>query len=112
MRQEDEQVRLLLRTRVIRLNELVTGIAVGLCAGLVLFCATNFLVLKGGDVVGPHLALLGQVFIGYRVTFVGSFIGFFYALISFGLIGYCGAKIYNWIAAINLRRQNQNKRVE
>ena len=25
--------------------------------------------------VGPHLALLGQYFIGYRVSFVGSLIG-------------------------------------
>lgn len=106
MRQEDEQVRRLLKTRVIRLNETVTGLSIGLLAGVVLFCATIILVLKGappGQPVGPHLELLNQVFIGYHVTFLGSLIGFAYALVSGGIIGYCGAKVYNWIAALNQR---------
>jgi Mg/Co/Ni transporter MgtE len=101
---EDEQVRRLLRTRVIRLNEWVTGISIGLIAGIILFLATNYLILKGGPVVGPHLALLGQVFIGYRVSFIGSLIGFVYALLSGTIVGYCGAKLYNGIAAINQRK--------
>ena len=42
-----------------------------------LFIATNWLVIKGGERVGPHLQLLSQYFIGYRVTFLGSFIDFF-----------------------------------
>jgi hypothetical protein len=54
------------------------GIASGLLAGLGIFAATNWLVLKGGEVPGQHLALLGQYFIGYRVTFVGSWIGLVY----------------------------------
>jgi hypothetical protein len=100
MHPEDEQVRRLLRTR---LNEWVTGLSIGVIAGVLLFIATNYLILKGGSVVGPHLALLGQVFIGYRVTFLGSLIGFVYALLAGTLLGYCGAKLYNWIAAINQR---------
>ena len=45
-----------------------------------LFVATNWLVLKGGaPVVGPHLALLGQFFIGYRSRSLGSLIGFAWA---------------------------------
>jgi len=68
--------------------------------GLGVFIATNILVLKGGEVVGPHLALLGQYFIGYRVTFLGSLIGLAYGLvIGFG-IGYGVAFLYNWIAAL------------
>jgi len=105
MHQEDEQIRRLLKTRVIRLNEVVTGVSVGLIAGTLLFFATNILVLKGGNVVGPHLELLNQVFIGYRVTFLGSFIGFAYALVAGGIMGYCGAKMYNWIAAMNAKRE-------
>jgi hypothetical protein len=84
-------------TRALHLNAMVQGIVTGLVAGLGLFIATNWLVLKGGDVVGPHLALLGQFFVGYSVTFVGSLIGFGYA---FGLgyaVGYMVARTYNLI---------------
>jgi len=86
------------RTRVIRLNAGVLGIVFGLLAGILLFVLTNVLVLKGGTVVGPHLALLSQVFVGYRVTLVGSFIGFAYAA-AFGWgTGYLGATLYNVVA--------------
>ncbi|MGH9959169.1 MAG: hypothetical protein ACREBC_18910, partial [Pyrinomonadaceae bacterium] len=64
------------------------------------FVATNWLVLKGGDPVGPHLALLGQFFIGYRVTFVGSLIGFVYGFLSGFTLGYVIATLYNWIVTI------------
>jgi hypothetical protein len=69
-------------TRLLRLNAAVHGLVTGLVAGLGLFIATNWLVLKGGEVVGPHLALLGQFFVGYRVTFVGSLIGLSVTVLS------------------------------
>ena len=84
-------------TRLLRLNATVQGIVTGLMVGLAIFIATNWLVLKGGEVVGPHLALLGQFFIGYRVTFVGSLIGFAYGFIVGFLIGYSVARMYNWL---------------
>jgi hypothetical protein len=84
-------------TRLLRLNAIVHGLVTGLVAGLGLFVATNWLILKGGEVVGPHLALLGQFFIGYRVTFVGSVIGFAYAFICGFVGGYVIARIYNWL---------------
>jgi hypothetical protein len=86
---------------VIRLNEWITGITTGVVAALVLFCATNYLVLKGGEVVGPHLALLGQVFIGYKVTFIGSLIGAAYTFVTGTLVGYGAAKVYNLIAGMS-----------
>jgi hypothetical protein len=92
-------------TRLLRLNATIYGIVTGLVAGLGLFVATNLLVLKGGDVVGPHLALLGQFFIGYRVTFVGSLIGFAYAFVSGFATGYCVAWLYNWIAEFREARR-------
>jgi hypothetical protein len=82
-------------TRLLRLNATVHGVVTGLVAGLVVFLATNFLVLKGGKVVGPHLGLLGQYFIGYRVTFVGSLIGFGYAFVCGFVGGYIVARLYN-----------------
>jgi hypothetical protein len=90
-------------TRLLRLNATVQGVVTGIVAGLGVFIATNWLVLKGGDVVGPHLGLLGQFFIGYRVTFVGSLIGFAYAFVTGFVIGYFVARIYNWIADIRDR---------
>lgn len=94
-----EQKRLedIVLTRLVRLNALVQGVVTGLLAGLGIFFATNWLVLKGGDEVGPHLALLGQFFIGYEVTFFGSLIGFAYGFLSGFVAGYFVASIYNWI---------------
>jgi len=94
----------LVLTRVMRLNAIVQGVVTGLVAGLAIFIATNWLVIKGGTVVGPHLALLGQFFIGYRVTFIGSLIGFAYGFVlGFG-VGYGVARTYNWLAEVRERR--------
>ena len=93
----------LVLTRLMRLNATVQGLVTGLVAGLGIFIATNWLIVKGGTVVGPHLALLGQFFIGYRVTFVGSLVGFAYAFVlGFG-VGYGVARIYNWLVVIRER---------
>ena len=74
--QTDQDLEKVIRTRLLRLNATVHGIVFGLVFGLIIFLATNFLVLKGGGVVGPNMSLLNQFFLGYRVTFGGSFIGF------------------------------------
>ncbi len=84
--------------RIIRLEAIVQGLVVGLIAGLAIFVATNWLRLKGGSVVGPHLALLGQFFIGYDVTFVGSVIGFGYGFGCGFVAGYTASVIYNRVA--------------
>ena len=84
---------------VLLLNAKVLGLALGLILALAIFVATNWLIIKGGDRVGPHLILLSQYFIGYRVTFLGSLIG---AVYGFTLGTICGALlgwIYNKIAA-------------
>lgn len=82
-------------TRLLRLNVAVCGLLTGLLAGLAVFIATNWLVLKGGNVVGPHLSLLGQFFIGYRVTFLGSLIGFAYAFVCGFVAGFFISWMYN-----------------
>jgi hypothetical protein len=92
-------------TRVVRLNAKIQGIVTGLLAGLGLFIATNWLVLKGGKLVGKHLSLLGQFFIGYQVTLLGSFIGFAYAFVCGFVMGYSVAWMYNWIAD---RKESRN----
>ena len=92
---------------ILWLNTKVLGLVLGLLLGLVIFTATNLVVVKGGHilpsgeyVIGPHLQLLSQLFIGYKVSFLGSVIGFLYGLaigtISGSLIGYIYNKIVDF----------------
>jgi len=83
---------------VIVLNEKLLGTVLGILFGSMLFLATNFLILKGGEHVGPHLALLSVFFPGYRVTFFGSLIGFFYMFVLGFIIGIVIGAVYNKIA--------------
>jgi hypothetical protein len=98
MTTDTKDLEALVLVRVVRLNATVAGLVTGFLAGLALFIATNWLVLKGGPVVGPHLALLGQYFIGYRVTFVGSLIGFVWAFAVGFVVGAAVVAIYNRLA--------------
>jgi hypothetical protein len=100
MARDENQLEKVVLTRLLRLNATVQGFVTGTIAGLVVFIATNWLVLKGGYVVGPHLSLLGQFFIGYEVTFVGSLIGFAYGFGCGFIGGYLVARMYNWIVGL------------
>ena len=89
---------------ILRLNAKILGLVLGILIGLFIFIATNWLVIKGGHVapngeyvVGPHLQLLSQFFIGYRVSFLGSIIGFFYGFAVGTLCGSAIGWIYNKI---------------
>ena len=106
----EEKLEDVVRTRLLRLNATVQALVVGILTGLLIFVATNWLVLKGGHVgpqgepiVGPHLSLLSQFFIGYRVTFLGSLIGFAYGFVSGFLVGYFVAMVYNMV--VDLREK-------
>ena len=97
MTQNEEPLEKLVVIQVMRLNAPILGLVLGLLFGLTIFVATNILVVKGGDVIGPHLALLGEFFWGYGVTFVGSLVGFLYGF-SYGfIVGYIFARLYNWL---------------
>jgi hypothetical protein len=98
MTQDQRALEEVLLVRLLYLNAKVQGVVAGLLVGLAVFVATNWLVLKGGNVVGPHLSLLSQYFIGYRVTFLGSFIGFTYGFALGFVGGYGAARLYNAIA--------------
>jgi len=90
---------------VLQLNAKIWGLVCGLLFGLAIFIATNWLVIKGGHidavtgeyVVGPHLELLSQFFIGYRVSFFGSIIGFLWGFALGTLGGALIGLIYNKI---------------
>jgi hypothetical protein len=109
MADNEKSLEKLVLTRLLRLNATVQGVVTGLVAGLCIFIATNWLILKGGNVVGPHLSLLGQFFIGYRVTFVGSLIGLAYAFVCGFVIGYGVTSLYNHIVDLKERKPPAHK---
>ena len=84
-----------LRRGLLRLNARAWGIGFGMLLGVGLFLATNILVVRGGENVGEHLSLLGIYFPGYRVTFVGSLIGFVYAFVVGYALGRVIGMVYN-----------------
>ena len=90
----------IIRKAVVRLNGHILGFVLAMIGALIIFLATNWLVLKGGEVVGPHMGLLDQFFIGYSVTFVGSLIGAAYAFLIGYLSGLFIAWIYNWVISL------------
>ena len=99
-----------LKRSIVMLNSKVLGLVLGFLLGLIIFVATNWLLIKGPETgpdgvsaVGPNLELLGQFFIGYTVSFWGSIVGFLY---GFGLGTIAGAGmgiIYN--ALVNRKKR-------
>ncbi len=90
--------------QLVRLHARVQGIATGVVAAVVIFVATNWLVIKGGETVGQHLGLLGQYFIGYRVSFLGSLVGAAYGFVVGFALGYIVSRIYNLCAGLRDKR--------
>ena len=100
MRMDDADLERLLEQRLVRVNAFSFGLAAGLLAGLGLFLATNWLLLKGGTPLGPHLGLLSQYFVGYQVSFAGSLVGFAYAFVLCFATAYAGAWLYNRVSQL------------
>lgn len=86
----EEQI---LKKAVLRLNGHILGFVLGFIGALIIFVATVWLVIKGGENVGAHLGLLGHFFIGYDVTYTGSFIGAAYGFVT----GYLSGLVIGWI---------------
>lgn len=103
MNRMDKAEEEIIQRAVIRLNGNIIGFVLGSVMALIIFAATNWLVIKGGDVVGPHLSLLGQFFIGYSVTFAGSLIGALYGFFAGYLSGLLVGWIYNAVLSLSRR---------
>lgn len=84
--------------RMLRIDATLWGITAGLLFGIGLFVATNWLVIRGGQQVGKHLGLLSHYFIGYKVTFVGSLIGFAWAFVTGFVAIWLLVSVYNFVA--------------
>lgn len=89
----------LIESAMARLRASVLSLTFGLLSGTGLALATLWLVVQGGDTVGPHLGLLSNYFPGYTVTWGGAVLGFFYGAVTGAVVGGAVAWIYNSVAA-------------
>ena len=96
MAEDEPTIEKIVMTKLMRLNAAVSGLVTGTIFGLVIFVATNWLLIKGGEPIGPHLALLGQFFLGYTVSFAGSLVGLLYGFGTGFILGYAVAFLYNF----------------
>jgi hypothetical protein len=93
-----------------RIDKPAFATAIGTVSGLLIFIVTIWLIIKGGEVVGPNLQLLGQYFIGYSVTIKGAFIGMGYCFLWGFLFGWFFAYLRNLFLGFFIYRVK--KRVE
>jgi hypothetical protein len=100
MADSEQDIEKVILTRLMYLNASIAGVITGIVLGCGVFFATMYLILKGGEVVGPHLSLLGQYLYGYKVTFTGSLIGLAYGFGIGFIVGYVVARLYNWFASL------------
>lgn len=93
-----EREALAIRAAVARLRTGIVAVAMGAIGGLVMFLATVWLLIRGGENVGATLGLLSNYFPGYSVTWPGAFAGLAYGILTGGAAGGAMAWIYNRIA--------------
>ncbi|MGH8507411.1 MAG: FAD-dependent oxidoreductase [Gammaproteobacteria bacterium] len=93
-----------------KLDRFGFGLSIGITTSLVLFVSTLWLVIKGGETVGPNLQLLSQFFPGYSVTPLGSAIGLAYGFAAGFIGGYLFALARN--AALFFRLATMRGRAE
>jgi hypothetical protein len=80
------------------------GTAVGSVASALIFMVTAILLVRGGDVVGPTLSLLGNYFLGYEVSWPGAFLGLVETGIGGFAFGYGLASMINRVISRELRQ--------
>jgi len=85
-----------------KLDGVALGISLGTLFGLIIFFATNILIIKGGEVIGPRLVLLNNYFIGYEISFTGSLIGLAYGFVSGFVLGWLIAVLRNFVVGVYL----------
>ena len=85
-----------------KLAPLALGLALGIVVGVGLLLATWFMLLRGGDMTGQTLTLLGQFFPGYSVTAVGGLVGLGYGFLTGFTLGWGYAFLRNAVTALYL----------
>jgi hypothetical protein len=92
---DDRILEAILRRAFARMDRLALGVALGSVTALTFLVATLWLVVKGGEVIGPTLQLLSQYLPGYRVTVGGSLLGAGYGFLLGGVLGWIFAYLRN-----------------
>jgi hypothetical protein len=90
-----------------RMDKLAFATAAGSVSGLLFFFATIWLIVKGGEVVGPNLQLLSQYFVGYTVTMRGALVAFGYSFLWGFLFGWLFTYLRNFFLAYYIYRVNK-----
>jgi len=89
---------------IARIQTSVLTVVFALISGFGLFFMTVWLLIRSGKNVGLHLQLLGNYFPGYSVTWLGSLVGFAYAALVGGIVGWAIGTIYNMVVSIRQRQ--------
>ena len=89
-----------LRRAVVRIQAGVLALVGALLGALILFAATAWLLIKGGQHVGAHLQLLDEYFYGYSVTWPGAAIGLIYGALVGAVVGWLIGAVYNFVAGL------------
>ena len=87
-----------------RMDKLAFAASIGTVCSLAIFLATLMWIVKGGEVAGPNLWLLGQYFIGYSVTVKGAFIGMGYSFLWGFIWGWLFAYLRNFSIGLFIYR--------
>jgi hypothetical protein len=92
------------------LHRVAMGVAWGIALGVGIFLLTAVLLIKGGPLVGPNLALIGQFFFGYTVTWPGAFVGLLWGFLVGFILGWGFAFTRNlafwlWLTLIKSRAE-------
>lgn len=76
-----------------KLSKKALGLAAGIVWGAGIFLATNFLLLRGTE--GVLISGLGNIYLGYSFSFLGSIIGLIWGFVDGFITGWLLAFFYN-----------------
>lgn len=85
----------------VKYDSVALGGAIGVMVGFAVFLATGILLVQGGGNVGETLALMGNYFAGYDVTWAGSIIGSLWGYAFGFVIGFVTAVAINVTVSIH-----------
>jgi hypothetical protein len=85
-----------------KLDAVALGAGAGTVWGGAIWAMTVLLLAKGGDSIGQNLALLGQFFPAYTVTWTGSLIGLLYGFSTGFVFGFAFARARNTAMRLHL----------
>jgi hypothetical protein len=98
-----------------KIDSVGLAVASGTVCGSVLFLATIWLLVQGGDASGPTLELLSNYYWGYGLSLPGALIGLLYGFGTGFILGGMFALIKNALTAFSiyrLKRQSEQWKLQ